>query len=44
MHRHAFLFWNDLLVFSVLANAKKALAAGLRKIEWEQLKEPPPAA
>jgi hypothetical protein len=27
-----------------LASAKKALAAGLSKIEWEELKEPPPAA
>jgi len=27
-----------------LASAKKALAAGLGKIEWEELKEPPPAA
>jgi hypothetical protein len=39
-----FYFWNDLLVCSVLASAKKALAAGLGKIEWEELKEPPPAA
>ena len=27
-----------------LASAKKALGAGLGKIEWEELKEPPPAA
>jgi hypothetical protein len=39
-----FYFWNDLLVCSVTASAKKALAAGLDKIEWEELKEPPPTA
>ena len=27
-----------------LASAKKALAAGLGKIDWEELKPPPPAA
>jgi hypothetical protein len=27
-----------------LASAKKAVAAGFSKIEWEELKEPPPAA
>jgi hypothetical protein len=27
-----------------LAGAKQAMAAGLGKIEWEELNEPPPAA
>jgi hypothetical protein len=27
-----------------VANAKEAVAAGFSKIEWEELKEPPPAA
>jgi hypothetical protein len=27
-----------------LASAKDAVAAGFSKIEWEELKEPPPAA
>ena len=27
-----------------LASAQKALGSGLGKIEWEELKEPPPAA
>ena len=27
-----------------LASARQALGAGFSKIEWEELKEPPPAA
>jgi hypothetical protein len=27
-----------------IATARKALAAGLGEIEWQELKEPPPAA
>jgi hypothetical protein len=27
-----------------IATARKAVAAGFSKIEWEELKEPPPAA
>ena len=34
----------SLETWSDIASAKKALAAGLSKIEWEELKEPPPAA
>jgi len=36
--------WISLNTWRDLANAKQAVTAGFSKIEWEELKDPPPTA